>query len=178
MEAADRRLYKLPIPTPIKLKDICANWFAILCHSKSTQTHPSLMHWTEAFFINSDASEIGVGINILYQVKGKPQATKILSSKHFPLPADLQSLLSTHGESVIRPSCARETFGLAQATRDLQELIIENKLKTLPCFLYTDNLGTAFMFHSKHAKNYITQRYLTATLRTLHDFQQPFEIFN
>ena len=86
------------------------------------------------------------------------------------------------GNSKVRSSCARETFGLKQAAQSLSQLVdcpdsVHMSLKKLPIFLYTDNLGTAFMFHSQHAQNYITQKYLTETTQLLYQFGQPFEVF-
>ena len=177
IEASSKKLHHIKIATPQQLELIFANWFAILSKSDMLVKHESLAHWQTAYFVNSDASEIGAGVNVLLQEKGNPKATKILVSQHFAFPPELKSLLPQEGASIIRSSCARETFGLKQSALSLHKTLKVSNLKPLPVFLYTDNLGTAFMFHSKHAQNYITQKYLTETLKLLHGLNQPFEIF-
>jgi len=167
-------LFNIQIPVNPKLAQIFANWFDTLSNEVLTVRHPSLVNWEKAFFINSDASEIGVGINILYQEKGKPWLSRILLSEHHPLPAALKSLISSPEISVIRSSCAREAFGIWCATNALCHRF--QVRAPLPVFIFTDSLAVSFLFKSQHATHHITQQYMTVTLKLLHKFNQPFEI--
>lgn len=111
-DPSNSTLFNIKIPVHPKLAQIFANWFATLSSAILTVKHPSLVNWRKNYFVNSDDSEIGVGINLLYQEKGKPWQTRILLSEHHALPATLQSFIVSPEISVIRSSCAREAFGI------------------------------------------------------------------
>ena len=175
-EACDAKLYKIKIPVSPKLEQIFANWFSTLTATKFRTKPQSIAHWEKAYFANSDASEIGVGVNLLYQERNTPQATRIMLSQHYPFPDALKSFLSTQDLPIIRASCAREAYGIWYAMKTLVRLLRKFHREPLPIFIYTDNLAVAFMFHSQHAQNYITQKYLRETLQLLHSLNEPFEI--
>jgi hypothetical protein len=176
IEASDSKLHTIPIPVSPKLGQIFANWFSTLSNLGMQKKLASIALWEKAFFINSDASEIGVGVNLLYQERGKPQATTILVSQHCELPGALKSFIEDAGTSVIRASCAREAFGVWFAVKTLTTLLQKFDKEALPVFLYTDSLAVAFMFLSQHAQNYITQKYISESLQMFHAFEQPFEV--
>ena len=175
-EACDSKLYKMKIPVSPKLKQIFANWFSTLTATRFSTKPGSIAFWEKAYFVNSDASEIGVGINLLYQEKNNPRATVIVLSQHYPLPDALKSFLSKNDLPIIRASCAREAYGIWYAVKTLVKLLKKFHREPLPLFIYTDNLAVAFMFHSQHAQNYITQKYLGETLQLLHSLNTPFEV--
>ena len=175
-DPSNSALFSKQIPVHPKLAKIFANWFDTLSEEVLTIKHPSLVNWQKAFFVNSDASEIGVGINLLFQEKGKPWQTRILLSEHYALPAALQSLINKSEISVIRSSCAREAFGIWCAVSALCTRFQMRLLKPLPIFIFTDSLAVSFVFKSQHATHHITQKYMVETLKMLHQFNQPFEI--
>ena len=172
-----RNIYRKEFPTPSDLEPIFAGWFQTLKMQNAFQNKAIPVDWLRAFFLSTDASEVGAGYHILVQTNHEPQSTIRIISNFAPFPSELRTIVTTTGGTITRASCARESFGVWRALDHLAVYLHERKMQPLPTFIYTDSLGLAFMMQDSQAKNHITNKFISASLGILAKLNIPWEVF-
>ena len=170
-------IYRKDFATPPDLEPVFSGWFQTLKMQNAFQNKAIPVDWVRAYFVSTDASELGAGYHILIQTNKEPQSTKRIISNFAPFPSELRTIITTEGVTLTRASCARESFGVWRALEHLASYLHQRNLKPLPTFIYTDSLGLAFMMQDCQAKNHTTNKYITASLVILSKFNVPWEIF-
>ena len=165
-------LYHIPFPTPVELDRIFRGWFSCLEHFSHIMSHTNIYAtFTKAFFITSDASDLGVGFHILSLTKNQPSKTTILGQSFIPFPDILKSFIISNSDKLVHDSGIREMFGLFSALK----LLITLPTEPLPVILFSDNLETVLSFSSFKNKNSLALFYLKSSLDLLHKDNIPYE---